>query len=90
MRARIFRRFALADGSSLHGLKVEVLCVATFIAFSMARLVSRSLGRTGLAGAFACRFAAHDAKPWLLNRIHEAVFPNSLRIVEHASQPFAE
>src|SRR5262249_16524108 len=43
-----------------------------------------------LGSAFAGHFAAHDAKPWLLNHVHETVFPNGLRIVEHASQPLAE
>src|SRR5262249_17052354 len=41
IRARIFRRLALADGSSLHGLKLEAVCVAILIAFSMPRLAPR-------------------------------------------------
>src|SRR5215467_4227712 len=90
MRARIFRRFALADGSSLHGVKPEAVCVATFIAFSMRRLPRRLHCHTGLAGAFARRLAADDPKTRLLNYVHKMVFLNRPRVIKHASQPFAE
>src|SRR6516164_9851592 len=56
MRARIFRRFALVDGSSLHGLKLEVVCTAIFIAFlhdPFALVLTLGVSGTHLAGAFA-------------------------------------
>src|SRR5262249_33902864 len=89
MRARIFRRLVLAEGSSFQGLKLESVWVAILIAFSMPRLLLRA-GRTGLAGVLAGRFAAHDPKPGSLNQVDKAIFLNGLRIVEHASQPLTE
>src|SRR5262249_56202166 len=52
MRARIFRRLAVAEVSSLHGLKAEAVCVATLIAFSISRLASRSHWARRFSGRF--------------------------------------
>src|SRR5216684_3507766 len=89
IRARTFRRSGLADGSSLQGVNVEADLVTILIESLRAALVSRFY-QSARISAVACRFASHDPKAGLLDRLDKSIFLNRLWIVEHASGPFAE
>src|SRR6266568_4698420 len=77
IRARIFRRSGLADGSSLQGSNGEIVAVEAVIGNSGSccqdeRDASRSLQL----------FAPYDPKAGLLDRVNEVLFIDRLRIEE--------
>src|SRR6516164_11506935 len=78
MRARIFLRFGLTEGSSVHGVKVEAVADAMFIVFP--RIVLRSQHGVRAASAWVI-VAADHAKAGLLNQIDQPTFLTGLRIV---------
>src|SRR5712691_3496712 len=88
IRARIFRRSGLAEGSSLHGL--NVVAAERLIDFSAILALGRYRGHGTSAAALGFRLAPHDPKAGPLDRVDEAIFLNGLRVVEHASLPLAE
>src|SRR5262249_14908943 len=89
IRARIFLRFGLVDGSSLHGSNAESPVIEIVIERSM-RGSRHSEDRRRSPGRFAYRFATCHPKARLLNRIDEALLLHELRIVEHTSLPIIE
>src|SRR6266545_3100981 len=75
IRARIFRRSGLAEGSSLQRLNVEAVAVEAVI--SVTGRCCR-VEKVGAVNRLLHLFASYDPKAWLLDRVNEVLFIDRL------------
>jgi hypothetical protein len=91
IRARIFLRSGLADGSSLHGSNAEAVAIDNVIEnLRLSLVLAAEQNRRPSAGALAYRGAPNNPKARPLDRVNEVLFLHGLRIVKHTRLPIAK